>query len=176
MQIDNIINRLMRIDDRVYAVEKFCLCLLLFLMVVISFFSVVSRLFFNVCSVGCIDIVQNMVLWCTFLGGSIGSRKNIHLSINVFQGILTGRSKTIINIILYIVVSIISAFLAWSGNRFCLSQYEFGESLPSIGINIWVLQVILPYTFAIVSLRYLFSAIKLVFGIEIDDEDRQLIL
>ena len=147
---------------------------LLITMFVLAFISVISRLCFNVCFVGCIDVVQNMVLWCTFLGGSIGARKNKHLSINVFHTLFKGRLKTIITVSLYVIVSIISAFLAWSGYRFCLSQHEFGETLPTLGVKLWKLQLILPYTFTIVSLRYLLEAIRKIRGVGTEDEDAVL--
>ena len=148
-------------------------------MFALAFISVISRLCFNVCFVGCIDVVQNTVLWCTFLGGSIGARKNGHLSINVFHTLFKGRLNKIavpLTVLLYITTSIVSAFLAWSGYRFCLSQCEFGESLPTLGINLWKLQLILPYTFTIVSLRYFLGAIKKIQGSEAGTENEGVMI
>ena len=74
-----------RLDNLLYKIEKFLLCFFLLMMILLSFFSVAMRLLFNLYHAGIIDILQNMVLWCTFLGGSIASRTNEHLSINIFQ-------------------------------------------------------------------------------------------
>ena len=164
-----------KIDDSLYKIEKLLLCSLLIAMIVLAFASVVMRLFFNMYFAGIIDILQNMVLWCTFLGATIATRTNEHLSINVLYPFIDrSRYKKIIQVVLYIAVCIISAYLAWSGYRFCVSQYNFAEDLPSVGIKLWTLQVILPYAFSIVSLRYFIKAVKKIIGIE--EQEVQLMI
>ena len=164
-----------RLDNLLYRVEKFLLCFFLLMMILLSFSSVVMRLLFCLYHAGIIDILQNMVLWCTFLGGSIASRTNEHLSINIFQSLINkSAQKKNIQIILYIAVSITAIYLAWSGYKFCLSQFNFSEDLPSVGIKLWTLQTILPYTFFIVFFRYSIKALKGIMGME--EKEVQLIV
>jgi C4-dicarboxylate transporter, DctQ subunit len=175
--IEKTIAILTRLDDTVFAAEKATVYTLLLVMASLSFFSVILRLFFNTCFPGCLDLAQNMVLWCTFLGGAIGSRNNRHLNINVLQQFIRkGRVKTIVEIILFLTVAVVAAFLTYSGYRFILSQYEFGEDLPSLGIHLWILQIILPYTFAIVTFRYFLNALRRIAGSTAENEEEQMML
>jgi TRAP-type C4-dicarboxylate transport system permease small subunit len=167
MNSQNIFSIADRVDESLYKIEKFLLCFLLTAMIMMAFTSLVMRLLFNLYSAGIIDIIQNMVLWCTFLGGSIATRADEHLNINVFQSIIyKSKYKNMIQIILYTAVGVICACLAWSGYKFCVSQFNFSEDLPSAGIKLWTLQTILPYTFFVVSIRCSIKALKGIIGID----------
>ncbi|MBU0995724.1 MAG: TRAP transporter small permease [Proteobacteria bacterium] len=171
MKIKKIISALEYIDRCLFFCEKTMIYFLLLTMAGLSFYSVILRLLFDKAFVGCTDLVQNLVLWCTFLGGSVGARYNHHLSINIFQHLVKNKKiKTIIEIILFIGVAIVSFFLAWSGYRFVSSQYEFGEDLPSLGLKLWVFQIILPYTFAMVSYQYFLQALKRMLGLNVTEQ------
>ena len=147
--------------------EKVILCSLIIAMASLAFFTVVFRIVFHKCFVGGEDIVQNMVLWCTFLGGAIGARSNRHLSINILQTYLRkGKFRLGADILLLAVTCIVAGFLAFSGYSFILSEMDSGENLPSIGMKLWVFQVIMPYTFLIVCFRYFLGALKKASGVE----------
>lgn len=162
---ERIIGVLEKIDDKIYSVEKLFLCILLLTMALLAFSTVILQLFFKICFVGCEDIIQNMVLWCTFIGGSIGARGNRHLNINILQTYLKKENiMKLIEILLFVAVCVVGAFLAWSGYRFILSQYEFGEDLPSLGMKLWIFQVILPYVYAMLVFRYFIGALKRITG------------
>lgn len=174
---DKTIAILTKLDNAIFAAEKMTVYGLLLIMAALSFFSVILQVFFNTCFPGCLDLAQNMVLWCTFLGGAIGSRNNRHLNINVLQQFIRkGRVKTVVEILLFLTVAVVTGFLTYSGYRFVVSQYEFGEDLPSLGIHLWVLQIILPYTFAIVTFRYFLNTLRRIAGSSPENEEEQMML
>lgn len=176
MNFKGVVSILQKVDDKIYILEKSTLCALIVAMACLAFFTVIFRLVFHKCFVGCEDIVQNMVLWSTFLGGAIGARSNSHLNINILQTYLKkGRFKLGIDILLLAVTCVVAGFLAFSGYSFVLSQMDFGEDLPSLGMKLWVFQVILPYTFFMVCFRYLLGTLKKSAGVEDNSTEKMII-
>jgi len=167
MNFKGTVRILQKADDKIYMLEKVILCSLVIAMASLAFFIVVFRIVFHKCFVGGEDIVQNMILWCTFLGGAIGARSNRHLSINILQTYLRkGKFKFGVDILLLAVTCIVAGFLAFSGYSFVLSVMNYGENLPSLGMKLWVFQVIMPYTFLIVCFRYFLGTLKKASGVE----------
>jgi len=176
MNFKGVVNILQKVDDKIYIAEKSILCTLIVAMASLAFFTVIFRLVFHKCFVGCEDIVQNMVLWCTFLGGAIGARNNSHLNINILQTYLKkGKFKLGVDLLLLSVTCIVAGFLALSGYSFVLSQIDFGEDMPSLGMKLWVFQVILPYTFSIVCFRYFLGTLKKAAGVKDNSKEKMMI-
>lgn len=127
-------------------------------MVLLSFSQVILRNFFHHGILWADIFLRQLVLWVGFLGASLAVCKDKHIAIDFLPNVLPGRWKPKLRIITYLAASIISALLAWSAWSFL--RFEMAsDSVLFLNIPIWVFQTILPYSFAVIAVRFLLQAL-----------------
>lgn len=146
---------LLRSFDRY--LEKFegrLIVLLLSLMIILSFGQMVSRNLFHQALVWGDIFLRQLVLWTGFLGASLAVRQNKHISIDVFSNFLSPSAKNKVLFFTRIATAIISGFLAYAAWSFV--QFERGsESILFLDLPVWIFQLILPYSFFVIAVRFL---------------------
>ncbi|MGP0629577.1 TRAP transporter small permease [Nitrospina sp. 32_T5] len=139
-------------DDLLARAETAVLILLLTLMVLLSFGQVVLR---NVMGSGILwgdTLLRQLVLWVGFLGASLAVRERKHIAIDFLPYFLNEFWKRINRIGVDLVTAVISAFLALAAWDFMIFEKEGGSTL-FLEIPVWLFQTILPFSFALISLR-----------------------
>ncbi|MFQ5482197.1 MAG: TRAP transporter small permease [Nitrospinaceae bacterium] len=139
--------------------EAALLILTLLTMVGLSFGQVILRNFFNEGLVWADILVRQLVLWVGFLGASLAVRKRKHLAIDILPHVVSARWKRILRIISDLAAGVISIFLALAALEFMQLEREAG-SLLFQGVPTWWFLTILPYSLAVISLRFLFDALN----------------
>jgi TRAP-type C4-dicarboxylate transport system permease small subunit len=79
-----------------------------------------------------------------------------HISIEVFSGLSSLFGNRIIKAFTRFSAGIISGFLAWAAWSFMLFEKE-GGSVLFLDIPVWIFQIILPYSFMIIAIRFIIS-------------------
>ena len=130
---------------------------LLMVIILAMVFLVASQVLFrNVFSSGITwaDIIsRHMVLWVAFLGAMLATRSREHIAIDAITRLFHWRTRNFIRIGLDVLASAVSFLLARASYFFVLSEREAGTILTS-DIPTWIVQVIIPFGFAMISLEY----------------------
>jgi len=142
--------------------EELTVTVLLSLMILITFSQVILR---NVFHEGILwgDIfIRQLVLWVGFLGASLAVREAKHISIDFLPHFLPTTWWKFIQVIVNFTAGIISGFLAWASWRFVAFEME-GSATLFLDIPVWIFQIILPYSFCVISARFLLKTMEAPF-------------
>ena len=146
--------RFFQFIDRAFA--KIVEVLLMVIILAMVFLVASQVLFRNVFSSGITwgDIIsRHMVLWVAFLGAMLATRSREHIAIDAITRLFHRRTRNFIRIGLDVLASAVSFLLARASYFFVLSEREAGTTLVS-DIPTWIVQVIIPFGFAMISLEY----------------------
>lgn len=101
-----------------------------------------------------------IVLWLALFGAMRASRLQNHISIDLISHYGTKKTQGIIHFITSISAAIICAFSAWYSYLFVVSEYDY-PSAAFLNVPTWVCESIIPFSLAIISLRFLCYSLSL---------------
>ena len=159
---------LKQIDRFLEKIEGHLIVLILSLMILLSFGQMLLRNLFDMGIVWGDTLLRQWVLWLGFLGASIAVNHNKHISIEVFSNFSSLYWKRIIKAFTRFSAGIISGFLTWAAWSFMQFEKD-SQSVLFLDIPVWIFQTILPYSFMIITIRFIISGIETAF-IENDSE------
>jgi len=142
-----------RLDDIIGKIEKFLLSLLLSLMMIAAFVQIFLR---NVFSTGISweDLsVRYLVLWVGFLGASLATRDRKHITIDAFSHWMKGTGGLAVEGITNLFSAVVCAMLTIAALAFVRNEALMG-GISALGISTWLLQIVLPVTCAVMTLRF----------------------
>lgn len=151
-QLENILGK----------IETLTVTVLLSLMILIAFGQVILRNVFNEGILWGDIFIRQLVLWVGFLGASLAVRDSKHISVDFLPHILPKTWGKLIQFIVNITAGIISGFLALAALRFVQFEME-GSATLFLNIPVWIFQIILPYSFCVISARFLIKALDAIF-------------
>ena len=150
-------NRWQRWDETLGRVEKFLLAAMLSIMILLAFLQIILR---NVFSSGISwgdPLVRYLVLWVGFIGASLASKEGKHITIEVFSRWFSGSGNRYLKVIPHLVSAFICGLLTFAGWTFVQNEAQMGGA-TFLEIPVWIPQVIIPITFALMTLRFGFRA------------------
>jgi len=151
-QLENILGK----------IETLTVTVLLSLMILIAFGQVILRNVFNDGILWGDIFIRQLVLWVGFLGASLAVRDSKHISIDFLPHFLPKAWGKLIQFIVNFTTGIISGFLALAALRFVQFEME-GSATLFLNIPVWIFQIILPYSFCVISARFLIKALDAIF-------------
>jgi TRAP-type C4-dicarboxylate transport system permease small subunit len=96
------------------------------------------------------------MIWAGFLGAILVTHKVEHLRPEIADKFWTGRFKSFYLRFHNLLVFTFSAAMAWYSIQYVIESKGFGDVNVVLGIQMWILQLIIPYTFTSMSLRYFY--------------------
>jgi TRAP-type C4-dicarboxylate transport system permease small subunit len=100
--------------------------------------------------------MRHIVLWLGCLGAALATTRVRHINIDVFTRIVPPRFKPIRRAAVYSATAIAAYVLGIAALRLVVDEREFGDvALGSI--KTWVLQIVMPYAFFVISYRSLLN-------------------
>ena len=147
-----------KIDEIIARLETGLITVILSLMIILSFGQVVLRNFFNESILWGDIFLRQMVLWVGFIGASLAARDQRHIAIDFLPNILPFSWSKPIQILTNICAAVISAFLAQAAWDFVAYERE-SESTLFFNYPVWFFQIVLPYGFSLLTLRFILCAI-----------------
>jgi C4-dicarboxylate transporter DctQ subunit len=124
-------------------VEEGALCLLLFLMVTITFVTVVTRYVFDLPLSYIDQLVPNMFVWVTFLGASVAVKRRAHLGLSLLYDMVPAGARAVLDAL--ILLGCVAFFLAtaWYGVKIVSMQME-NRLMASLGYPSWFVGLAVP--------------------------------
>lgn len=150
------------IDDILAKIETALLIFLLSLMVIVGFAQVLLRNLFETGLPWADPMLRYTVLWLAFLGASLATRENRHINIDVLTRYLSPKLKKLISIITNIFALSVCLILLKSSIDFIKMEIEFPREI-FLGIQNWILEMIIPIGFSLISLRFTINILKIIF-------------
>ena len=138
----------------VHRVEDVFLALLLGAMVLLAPLQIFLRNFFDEGVSWGDPLLRVLVLWVGLLGAVSASRGDRHIGIDVFSRFVGDRLRLMLRIATSTFTVIVCALVAWYSGEFVLMEREF-ESEAFTGMPAWIMQVVIPFAFSVMGLRYL---------------------
>ncbi len=150
MQWRQLLRALHRLEDGLLAV-------LLSALVLLATLQIFLRIGFDQSLSFADPIARALVLWVGLLGALAATREGKHISLDVLSSHLSGWQARLAHAISGLVGAIVCAVLGWYGLELVALERESSAYLVP-GVPTWVPQLILPFAFFAMSLRFGLSA------------------
>src|SRR3989338_9064966 len=141
-------------SDIISRLENFLLVVFVLFMIGLSFTQVVLRNFFSSGFTWADFCLRHIVLWVGFMGASLATRDNRHITVDALTNFLSPWFKLLAEVLTSLVSVGIGGIFVWASIHFVRSEYEAG-SLAFLGIPFWVVEIIIPVGFGLITLRFL---------------------
>jgi TRAP-type C4-dicarboxylate transport system permease small subunit len=103
-------------------------------------------------------LLKNLVLWVGLLGAMLAASADKQFAMDVAHRVLSGRMKIVVASICNIFAAAVSGVLAWAALDFWRQEFEEHKPLfkiGSLGVQTWILDLILPGGFLLLAIHYL---------------------
>jgi len=145
--------------ERVFV--AFCLGMMV-LMVLIQIF---LRNFYQSGIVGGDSLVKHLVLWVAFLGAGLATREGSHIRIDVASKVFPEGLKPYVQVAVDVFSIIICSTLVYASYNFVAIEYEGQGTIPFHDIPVWMMEIIIPIGFLVITLRFAAQAVSNVLQI-----------
>ncbi|HNZ26716.1 MAG TPA: TRAP transporter small permease subunit [Spirochaetota bacterium] len=148
----------------------------------VSLFSIMvlvatSQIFLSFFSRGVIwfdSLLKYLVLWIAMLASSIATYSNKHIKIDLIGRFAKGRLKSIVNLTTNLFSAVVCTVITIVSIIY-IAEIEYGSTDPSpfLGIDKWILLIILPVGFGLMSVKFtVFSILSVYFTVTNRDVER----
>jgi TRAP-type C4-dicarboxylate transport system permease small subunit len=144
-----------RLDRIIGRIEKALLSVMLATMILFAFLQIVLRNFFDTGLPWGDSLVRYLVLWVGYIGAALATRERIHINIDVMSQWLPGVSRTVNLLVVHCFSCLVCAVLTYASVLFVRNERLMG-GMAFLDIPVWLLQLVLPATFALMTVRYAF--------------------
>jgi TRAP-type C4-dicarboxylate transport system permease small subunit len=148
-----------RLDETIGRLEKALMVLFLGLMIVTAFAQIALRNFTGVGLPWSESLVRYLVLWVGFIGASLAAREGRHITIEVIKLRPPASGRRYLAALSQFCAVAVCAVMTWAAVKFVRDDAQIGSS-TFLDLPTWILETIIPATFAIMSLRFLLRAIR----------------
>jgi TRAP-type C4-dicarboxylate transport system permease small subunit len=148
-----------RIDEILGKLEQILLGILLVSMIFVAFIQIVLR---NALSTGLAwgdGLVRNLVLWTGFIGAAVATKEGKHISIDAVSRWISPKKRIGMEIITNGFSLSVCALLTFAALKFVINDFQM-KSLIFRGVPSWVSEVILPFTFGVMTFRFCLRFLK----------------
>lgn len=132
--------------------EEAALCLLLGVMVVVTFVTVVTRYVFDLPLSYIDQLVPNLFVWVTFLGASAATKRRAHLGLSLVADALPPRARGVLDAAVLLGTSAFFLATAWYGGKVVALQVE-NDLTTSLGYPAWLVGLAVPVGALLVVVR-----------------------
>jgi TRAP-type C4-dicarboxylate transport system permease small subunit len=123
------------------------------MMVCLAFLQVMLRTLFDHGILWGDIFLRHLVLWVGFIGASLATRQEKHITIDLFGRMVTGRWKNMILVLTNLFSAGICLLLADAGWNFVMEERVAGTIVFS-EIPAWYFQIIIPIGFLMMAIRF----------------------
>jgi len=127
-------------------------------MILLTFSQVIMRNFFSTGIFWFDPFARNLLLWVGFLGASVATYRKNHINIDAMSTLFKGKQRHLINISVSAVAFLICLLLCYASFVFVKDTFQAGEKIHQV-FPTWISQSVMPFSFFIMSLRFLKEAI-----------------
>jgi TRAP-type C4-dicarboxylate transport system permease small subunit len=146
---------------RLHRAEDALLVFLLSGMIFLAALQILLRNFFEVGIIWADPLLRVGVLWLGLIGATVATRHNKHIRIDLLSKAFSRNTHRLIQAVVGQVSAWTCLVIGWHGMHWIRLDYEDGYTAFA-GIPAWMLEIIVPLSFALIGLRYLL--LSLIWG------------
>ena len=151
-----MIKLVLRLNDWLGKIESFFLCIFLMTMIVLAFSQVVMRNVFNAGIPWADTVVRTLVVWVGFLGATLATRLEQHLTLEVLTKYMPERARHLAAVAVKVFASVICWFLLQASIRFLTNESSTGEQFLDLFPS-WIALSIIPIALVLIPFHFLFK-------------------
>ncbi|MBS3679365.1 TRAP transporter small permease [Ornithinibacillus massiliensis] len=140
--------------------EEIIVVLALVVMSIIAFSNVITRNFFDLSLSFTEEVTINLFVLLTFIGTSIGVRKNAHLGFSLIYDKSPESLKRILTIIIGVISVSIFGLFSYFGFEMVQFQLDMNSTTPALGWPRWIFSLGLPIGALLCAIRSVEAVIK----------------
>ena len=144
--------------------EDAVLVIILTGMILLAAGQIVARNFFGFGFIWSDELLRMLVLWIAVAGAVAASRTDKHINIAILDRFLPPRLNDGVKIIIDLFTSGVCAVVTWYSINFVRMSYEYQDVLLG-DVPAWLLQLVLPLGFGLISWRYALFSLKRLVGL-----------
>ena len=152
-----------KLDDFIVRVESVVLVVVISLMVLLTFTEVLLKLTIHHPVQWLEMSVRYMVVWVSFLGGSVATAKGRHITIDVFSRYFKGTFKAVLSFVLSLIGMLVVLVLFYYSIQYLksLDDLAFTFTLGSLQypVKAWQALIIVPPSLLIIAWHFLAQGI-----------------
>jgi len=100
-------------------------------------------------------LIRHLVLVIGFLGASLAAAQGRHITVDALSKVIQGKWLRLSQIVTALAAAVVAGALFWAGVEFVQMERLSGDSLLNGHLPTWIVQLVIPYTFASVAIRIL---------------------
>lgn len=147
------------INKKVEAVERVIAIALISAIVIIVFYGTVSRYVFNNPLFGVDRLATYLMIWLGFIGFQIATSKFRHIEVEFLKARVSNAIKYKMSIVTSLMACVFLAIFTYLSINYVLRSVELGDVDLVLNIKLWMIIAILPISFCISAIRFLFIAL-----------------
>jgi len=147
-----------------YIAEDTLLVLILSAMILLATGQIVARNFFGFGFIWSDELLRMLVLWVAVAGAVAASRTDKHINIAILDRFLPPRLNAGLKVMVDLFTAGICLVVTWYSIRFVYTSYEYEDVLLG-GVPAWILQLVMPVGFGLISWRYTVFSLKRLAGL-----------
>src|SRR4030042_2230438 len=116
------------VDKAIGRVEQTLLVTFLGFMLVIAFLQIVLRNFFSTGLDGGDLLVRNLVIWVGFIGATLATKEEKHITIDIVSRWLPSLGKNVVALITHVFAFFVCCGLAYAALKFIKNEVQMGHN------------------------------------------------
>ena len=156
---------LQNFGQRFNQAEEIFVSLLLLAMIFLAVLQIFMRILFDSGFVWADPLLRHFVLWAGMFGAALATKHGKHITIDIFSHLLPDWGALWLNLILNLFAAAVSSFLTWAAFVFIKNEIVFGSGREIVGISVWVLNLVFPFSFSLMAVRYSVKAYEQILTI-----------
>ncbi len=143
----------------VHGIEDVLLIVLLSSMIALASTQILLRIFFEYGLIWAEPLLRVMVLWLGLTGATVASRHNKHIHIDILTRFFSKNLYLFVQTFVGLFTAWICFLIAWHGARWV--QMDYVDEMTGLGgIPSWMLEIIIPISFAVIGIRYFIFSMR----------------
>lgn len=143
----------------VHRIEDVLLIVLLSSMIALASTQILLRIFFEFGLIWAEPLLRVMVLWLGLTGATVASRHNKHIHIDILTRFFSKNLYLFVQTFVGLFTAWICFLIAWHGARWV--QMDYVDEMTGLGgIPSWMLEIIIPISFAVIGIRYFIFSMR----------------
>jgi TRAP-type C4-dicarboxylate transport system permease small subunit len=142
-----------QLDEKLGRAEQIMVALFLSVMILIAFLQIVLRNFFSTGISWGDSLIRYLVVWVGFIGAALATKEGKHISIEVASKWITGPKSYYFQVCSNLISAAVCGCLTYAAIKFLIFEAQMGTT-SFFDLPAWIPEIIIPVTFAIMTLRF----------------------
>ncbi len=121
---------------------------------VVLFANVALRYVFSASTSWAEELIKYLMIWITFIGGSICVRQGAHIRMDFLLGWLSQRGRSLADRVVFLLSAVFCGVLAFYGGQIVLFTMKSGQVSPALKVPMWIIYTAIPVGSVLMAARF----------------------